>query len=81
MRCADGSLYAGFTLDLGKRLACHAAGKASKCTRARLPVVLAGYQAFATARGARQAEWGFKRLARQEKLRRLAAWTGVLGGS
>ena len=41
LRCADGSLYTGWTNDLDKRLAAHAAGTASRYTRSRLPVELA----------------------------------------
>lgn len=40
LRCRDGSLYAGVTNDLSRRLARHEAGTASKYTRARLPVRL-----------------------------------------
>ncbi len=40
-RCRVGSLYTGITNDLPKRLKAHAAGKASKYTRSRLPVKLA----------------------------------------
>lgn len=38
LRCADGSLYCGWTNDLEKRFAAHNGGTASKYTRARLPV-------------------------------------------
>ena len=41
LRCSDGSLYTGTTNDLPKRLKTHAAGKASRYTRSRLPVKLA----------------------------------------
>jgi putative endonuclease len=41
LRCADGSYYTGITNDLTRRLGAHRAGKASKYTRARLPVRLA----------------------------------------
>ena len=41
LRCADKSLYCGITTNLARRLAEHNAGKASRCTRARLPVALA----------------------------------------
>ncbi|MCY1005661.1 GIY-YIG nuclease family protein [Nannocystis pusilla] len=41
LRCADGSLYAGITDDLARRLATHNAGKGAKYTRARLPVEIA----------------------------------------
>ena len=41
LRCADGSLYTGWTVDLDRRLARHAAGTASAYTRSRRPVELA----------------------------------------
>ena len=40
LRCADGSLYTGIAKDLEKRLVQHQAGRASRYTRARLPVEL-----------------------------------------
>jgi predicted GIY-YIG superfamily endonuclease len=40
LRCADGSLYTGIAKDLEKRLAQHRSGRASRYTRARLPVEL-----------------------------------------
>ena len=40
LECADGTLYAGITNALDRRLAAHNAGSASKYTRARLPVRL-----------------------------------------
>ena len=41
LRCADGSLYCGWTYDLDARVAKHRAGTASRYTRSRLPVELA----------------------------------------
>ena len=41
LRCADGSLYTGWTVDLDARLRRHGAGTASAYTRSRLPVELA----------------------------------------
>ena len=38
LRCADGSLYCGWTTDLGRREREHQAGTASRYTRRRLPV-------------------------------------------
>ena len=38
LRCADGSLYTGWTNDFPRRLAAHASGKGCKYTRSRLPV-------------------------------------------
>ena len=40
LRCADGSLYTGWTVDLERRLASHSAGDGSRYTRSRLPVEL-----------------------------------------
>ncbi|MFT3798758.1 GIY-YIG nuclease family protein [Microbacterium sp.] len=40
LTCADGTLYAGSTLDLDRRLAEHAAGEGAAYTRRRLPVEL-----------------------------------------
>lgn len=40
LECQDRSLYCGWSNDWQKRLAAHQAGKASKYTRARLPVRL-----------------------------------------
>jgi putative endonuclease len=40
LRCADGTLYVGSTLDLDRRIAQHAAGEGAVYTRRRLPVEL-----------------------------------------
>jgi len=41
LRCRDGSLYTGIAKDLARRLGQHEKGRASRYTRARLPVELA----------------------------------------
>ena len=68
LRCADGTLYTGWTNDLPKRLKTHAAGKGGKYTRARLPVELAYTEQYETEHEARSREWHIKRLSRAEKL-------------
>ncbi len=40
LRCADGTLYTGVTLDVQQRLRVHNSGKGAKYTRSRLPVKL-----------------------------------------
>jgi putative endonuclease len=40
LRCADGSLYCGWSTDPERRVSEHQAGTASRYTRARLPVEL-----------------------------------------
>ena len=43
LRCADGTLYCGWTNHLAARVAAHNAGKGAKYTKTRRPVVLAYY--------------------------------------
>ena len=68
LRCADGSLYTGWTNDLEKRLAAHNAGTASKYTFPRRPVEIVYTEQFATKREAMSREYQIKQLTRQEKL-------------
>jgi putative endonuclease len=68
LRCADGTLYTGWTADLDRRLAAHAAGRASRYTRSRLPVQLAYVAPMADRTAARREEVRIKQLARAEKL-------------
>ena len=68
VRCSDGSLYTGVTIDLPRRLAQHNAGFASKYTRSRRPVRLA-YSERVEGRGtALKREFEIKRLSRSAKL-------------
>lgn len=71
LRCADGTLYTGWTADLERRLAAHAAGSASRYTRTRLPVELAGAWPMPDRTAARREEARIKALTRAEKLRLL----------
>jgi putative endonuclease len=75
LRCADGSLYTGWTVDVDRRLAAHAAGKGARYTRSRLPVELAGVIEVADRGAAMREEARIKRLPRGEKLALLAALT------
>ena len=68
LRCRDGSLYTGWTVDVPRRLAQHGAGKGSRYTRARLPIELAASFPMADARAARREEARIKRLRRAQKL-------------
>lgn len=73
LRCADGSLYTGWTVDIERRLAAHRAGKASRYTRSRLPVELAASWSLAGRSEALREEARIKSLPRAEKLRLLGA--------
>ena len=68
LRCGDGSLYTGWTSDLERRLTQHAAGKASRYTRARLPIELAASFPAPDASAARRREAQIKRMTRAAKL-------------
>lgn len=68
LRCADGSLYTGWTNDLEKRMAAHGAGTASRYTRSRLPVILAVALPQPDRSAAMREEARIKRLTRAEKL-------------
>jgi predicted GIY-YIG superfamily endonuclease len=72
LRCSDGSLYTGITNDLPKRLKAHAAGKASKYTRSRLPVRLAYSEPQKSKSTALKREAVIKRQRRAEKDRLVA---------
>ena len=72
LRCADGSLYTGWTKDLARRLAAHNAGSGSKYTRSRRPVALVWSEAHETKEAAMSREWHIKRLPRSEKLALIA---------
>ena len=73
LRCADGTLYTGWTNDLDKRLAAHNAGRGAKYTRSRIPVVMVYAEAHEDKRDAQRREYAIKRLSREEKLKLLDA--------
>lgn len=73
LRCRDGSLYCGVTNDLPRRLKAHAAGKASRYTRSRLPVALAYSEPQKSKSAALKREAAIKGLRRAEKDRLVAA--------
>ena len=81
LRCADGTFYTGWTVDVQARLAAHNAGKASRYTRARLPVALAYVEEWPTESEARRREPALRRLshARKEGLCRRQAATQQAG--
>lgn len=74
VRCADGTLYGGYTDDLSRRLAAHNSGHGAKYTRSRLPVELVYWEQFPTRQEAMSREWHLKRLSRAQKLELIAAF-------
>jgi|Go1ome_4_1110791.scaffolds.fasta_scaffold82880_1 putative endonuclease len=68
LRCADGSLYSGYTVDPDKRLAAHNAGTASRCTRTRRPVEMAALWQWQDKSTALKAERAVKKLSHRQKI-------------
>ena len=68
LRCADGTLYGGWTNDLERRVAAHNAGTGSKYTRARRPVELCYLEEWDSKQLAQQREWEIKQMTRAQKL-------------
>ena len=76
VRCADGSLYTGWTTDLDRRIAQHNAGRGATYTRLRRPVTLV-YREDAPDRGtAMRRELAIKKLDRPRKERLIAEHAG-----
>jgi len=67
LRCGDGTLYTGSAKDLPARLLLHQAGRASRYTRAHLPVTLVWSRELATWSEALREECRIKRLRRRAK--------------
>ena len=76
LRCADGSLYTGWTNDLEKRVAAHNAGRGAKYTRSRRPVELVYWEACESREAAMSREWHLKQLSRAEKQKLLETEKG-----
>jgi putative endonuclease len=68
LRCADDSLYCGWTTDPERRLRQHQAGTASRYTKRRLPVEYALLIPAADRSAALREEARIKRLPRADKL-------------
>jgi putative endonuclease len=73
LRCADGTLYAGSTRDLGSREARHNAGHGGRYTAGRLPVRIVHSEPFDSQKGAMARERELKRLTKAEKEALIAA--------
>ena len=69
LRCADDTLYCGWTTELNKRLASHNSGRGAKYTRSRRPVELIYMEQYEDRHDALSREWHIKRMSREEKQR------------
>lgn len=76
LRCADGSLYTGWTTDLAARVATHNAGKGAKYTRSRLPAKLVYHEEFDDKITAQQREREIKKLSKAQKEKLVQSQSG-----
>lgn len=67
LRCSDGTLYAGATDRLERRVATHNAGRGARYTRSRRPVTLAWAEPARNRGAALRREWQIKQLGREAK--------------
>lgn len=67
VKCADNSLYTGWTTDIERRILMHNSGKGAKYTRSKLPVILVYAEAYETKSEALKREHAIKRLSHGEK--------------
>ncbi|AZV55268.1 GIY-YIG nuclease family protein [Clostridium sp. AWRP] len=68
LECSDGTLYTGYTNNLGKRISTHNKGKGAKYTRGRLPVKLIYFEEYVLKGDALHREFIIKKMSRQNKL-------------
>ena len=68
LRCADDTLYTGWTTDLEKRIQAHNSKKGAKYTKSRTPVTLFYYEEFESKSDALKREAAIKKLPRSSKL-------------
>lgn len=80
LRCADGTLYTGYTTDRKARVAVHNSGRGAKYTRGRLPVTLVYSRGFRSVGKALAREYAIKQLTRAGK-EALIAQPRLRGGS
>ena len=78
LRCADGTLYTGYTINLKARVEAHNAGRGAKYTRGRRPVAMVYSRGFRSLGKALAREYAVKQLTRSEKEALIASWSARL---
>ncbi len=69
LRCADGTLYTGWTFDVARRVRTHQLGRGARYTRTRLPVELIYHEQLPSRRAAMLREIAIKKMSRARKLK------------
>ena len=68
LRCSDGTIYTGWTLDVARRVKAHQQGHGARYTRARRPVTLIYQERLPSRRAAMRREIAIKQMPRARKL-------------
>ncbi len=68
LRCADGTIYTGWTLDVARRVKIHQHGRGARYTRTRRPVTLIYQERLPSRRAAMRREIAIKKMPRARKL-------------
>lgn len=68
VRCADDTLYTGWTIDLEHRIKAHNSGTGAKYTRKRTPVSLQVSWEFSSKVEAMRAEYAIKQMPKKQKM-------------
>ena len=67
VRCADGTLYTGYAVDLDQRIGAHNTGRGAKYTAGRRPVALVYSESFESRSDALKREHQLKQFTKLEK--------------
>lgn len=67
VKCSDGTLYTGYTVDIERRVQEHNNGEGAKYTRGRTPVKLLYKESFLSRSNAQKREYEIKKLPRSKK--------------
>ena len=81
LRCGDGTLYTGISVDVQRRLRQHNNGRGAAYTAARRPLKLLACWRYQERGSAQRAESAFKKLVRPSKLARIQAGAPWHGGN
>jgi putative endonuclease len=68
LRCSDGTIYTGWTLDVARRVQTHQQGRGARYTRTRRPVTLIYQERLPSRRAAMRREITIKKMSRARKL-------------
>lgn len=80
LRCADGTIYSGYSTDPNRRVKTHNSGQGAKYTRSRLPVELVFTERFSAKGEALRREAALKKLSHAEKLALISSGAAPFDG-